>query len=134
MKSFKSYLTEEQLNEVLITFGNRPNFGQVILLAGGAGCFDGNTLVQTDVGLKPIKEIKENDSVKSYNEITKEYEYKPVEAVYQHAPQKEMIELILDTGESIICTEDHEFLVDGKYIQAKKLLGKELTNDNNIKK
>ena len=37
MKSFKSYLTEEQLNEVLITFGNRPNYEQVILLAGGAG-------------------------------------------------------------------------------------------------
>lgn len=37
--TFKNYLTEEQeqLNEVLITLGNRPNFGQVILLAGGAG-------------------------------------------------------------------------------------------------
>ena len=35
--SFKSYINEEELNEVLITFGNRPNFGQVVLLAGGAG-------------------------------------------------------------------------------------------------
>ncbi len=35
--NFKNYLNEETLNEVLITFGNRPNFGQVVLLAGGAG-------------------------------------------------------------------------------------------------
>ena len=32
--TFKDYI---QLDEVLITLGNRPNFGQVILLAGGAG-------------------------------------------------------------------------------------------------
>jgi len=49
--SFKSYLSEssetpayllteesmENLTEVLITFGNRPKFNQVVLLAGGAG-------------------------------------------------------------------------------------------------
>lgn len=34
---FRNYLQEEELNEVLITFGNRPRFGQVVLLAGGAG-------------------------------------------------------------------------------------------------
>jgi len=30
--SFKNYIKEEELNEVLITFGNRPRFGQVVIL------------------------------------------------------------------------------------------------------
>jgi hypothetical protein len=34
---FKDYIKEETINEVLITFGNRPRFGQVVILAGGAG-------------------------------------------------------------------------------------------------
>ncbi len=34
---FKSYLETQRLDEVLITFGNRPRFGQVVLLGGGAG-------------------------------------------------------------------------------------------------
>jgi len=35
--SFKSFIQEEELNEVLITFGNRPKFNQIVILAGGAG-------------------------------------------------------------------------------------------------
>jgi hypothetical protein len=39
MISFKSFLSEELLNEKLITFGGKayPRFGNVVILAGGAG-------------------------------------------------------------------------------------------------
>jgi len=39
MKSFKDYMSENQLDEALITFGGRayPRFGHVVIMAGGAG-------------------------------------------------------------------------------------------------
>jgi hypothetical protein len=40
----------EQLDEKLITFSNRAPYGQVVFMAGGAGCFDGDTLVKTESG------------------------------------------------------------------------------------
>ncbi|UQJ94980.1 hypothetical protein IANJMKHF_00074 [Klebsiella phage CPRSA] len=45
MKSFKQF-TESTLTEALITFGGRayPKFGQVVILAGGAGSGKGFTL------------------------------------------------------------------------------------------
>lgn len=41
--TFKNYLTEERMDEALITFGNRPRSGQIIILAGGAGSGKGFT-------------------------------------------------------------------------------------------
>jgi len=36
--SFKNYITEQELQEALITFGNkRPKFNQAVIIAGGAG-------------------------------------------------------------------------------------------------
>ncbi len=61
---FKDYLfgkKEEQLDEVLITFGNRPRFGQVILLAGGAGSgkgFIGGKLIGIDAKTFDVDQIK----------------------------------------------------------------------------
>jgi len=123
---FKNYLSEERLDEVLITLGKRrPKFGQIVLLAGGAGCFDGNTEVQTKNGLKKISEINKDDFVLSMNEDGIK-EYKQVQNTFIFQPEKEIIKLTLEDNTEIICTEDHEFFVEGKYIQAKDLLGKEL--------
>ena len=61
LKSLKSYINEEELNEVLITFGNRPNFGQVVLLAGGAGSGKGfmtKKLLGIDAKWFDVDEIK----------------------------------------------------------------------------
>lgn len=38
-----------------------------------------------------------------------------------------MIKLTTDTGETIVCTEDHEFYVDGSWVQAKDLTLAEAT-------
>ena len=123
--NFKDYLKEqERIDEVLITLGKkRPKFGQVVLLAGGAGCFDGGTLVKTKNGYKEISKITENDYVLSYNIETKEKEYKQVQDTFIHQPEKEIVKLTLENGEEIICTEDHKFLVGEKWVQAKDLLG-----------
>ncbi len=123
---FKEYL---KLDEVLITFGGkRPKFGQVVLLAGGAGCFDKNTQICTKTGMKKISEINESDLVLSLNsDGTKEY--KQVQNTFIHQPEKEIVKLTIEDNNEIIeiiCTEDHEFLVDNKYIMAKDLLGLEL--------
>lgn len=60
---FKSYLHESQLDEALITLGNkRPKFGQVVLLAGGAGSGKGFV---TDKLLGIQGKIMDVDQVKS---------------------------------------------------------------------
>lgn len=59
---FKSYLSENTLDEALITFGNkRPEFGQVILLAGGAGSGKGfvtDTLIGVQAKVMDVDQVK----------------------------------------------------------------------------
>lgn len=125
MISFKEFLSLYQLNEKLITFGGKayPKFGQVVILAGGAGCFNGDTLVKTETGDKRISEIKNGDKVLSFNENTKEYEYQSVIDLYRYnGESKKMVEIEFEDGEKVICTEDHEFLIDDNWIMAKDLI------------
>lgn len=90
---------------------------------GGMRCFDGNTLIKTIDGLKPIKTITENDKVKSYNHNTNTFEYKKVLATNNsNNHNKKCIEIKLKNGKSIKCTEDHEFYYKGRYVKAKHLL------------
>jgi len=133
---FKNYLNDiecyglsenlQELNEVLLTFGNRPDFGQVVILAGGAGCFDGDTEVITSAGKKKIQDIKIGEKVLSTNPETGEKTYEKVLDTFVHQPGKEMLELTLEDNSIIRCTEDHEFLIDGSWVQAKDLLGLDL--------
>jgi predicted kinase len=52
MIAFKDYLTEQTLDEALITFGNgRPKFNQIIVLAGGAGSGKG-TVIDKLIGIQ----------------------------------------------------------------------------------
>ncbi len=131
--NFKEYIKEERLDEVLITLGNkRPNFGQVVIMAGGAGCFDGRTEVCVDSGYKKISEIEVGEQVLSFNEKTKVKEYKEVQNIFKHQPQKEMLEIEL-SSEKIVCTKDHKFLVGSSWVEAKDLLGLELETMKVIK-
>ena len=128
MKSFieyKSELNENLLNEKALNIGNKsasPKFNNILILAGGAGCFAGDTLVKTKNGYISIKDIKEDDTVLTLNEKTGEYEWKSVESVNEFVPTKQTIKLTTDTGETIICSEDHEFYINGQWIQAKDLI------------
>lgn len=113
---------ETSLDEKLITFGGKayPNFGQVVILSGGAGCFVGDTKVCTENGLKSIKDISLNDKVLSFNEINDKKEFKTVLNTFNYEKQ-ELLKLTFDNGEIIMCTPNHKFLIDGQWIEAKDI-------------
>jgi len=123
---FKEMFTNP-MNEVLITLGKKayPKFGNIVILAGGAGCFDGDTVINTSEGYKNISDIKINDKVLSINEDTKVQEYQKVTNTFIYKPEKKMIEIIFEdeNGEEskVKCTSDHKFLVGDKWVEAKDL-------------
>jgi hypothetical protein len=131
-----NYITETMLNEQimneavdllyekLVVFGGGAKYGQIVFMAGGAGCFDENTLVKTADGYKKISEIETGDMVYTLNEETKEIELKPVirPISYDVTQQtEELIELTFENGETVVCTENHLFYVNGEWIPAKDL-------------
>ena len=125
VESFKTYLEkQEELEEALITFGGKayPKFGQVVIQAGGAGCFAGDTFVKTQDGYKQIQDITEEDIVVTFNEETQEIENNKVLKKYAYENHTTpLVELEFESGQKIICTENHEFYVDGKWVEAKDL-------------
>ena len=99
---------------------------------GGTACFDGNTDIVTDKGLKKITDISVGDSVLSYNENEKINEYKKVIDVFEYQNIKKTIRVKLKNGLEIICTEDHKFYVGGTWLSIKEVLSlwKQKHNDN----
>lgn len=125
MHSFDEFLHEQQLLEKLMIFGKSayPKFGNIVILAGGAGCFESSTKVKTRDGLKDISDIKIGDEVLTINEDTQEFEYKKVLDNLQHyAQQKELVRVTLEDGSSFVCSDDHEFYIDSKWVKAKDLI------------
>lgn len=131
-----NYITETMLNEQimneavdllyekLVVFGGGAKYGQIVFMSGGAGCFDENTLVKTANGYKKISEIETGDMVYTLNEETKEIELKRVSRPisYEVTEQtEELIELTFENGETVVCTENHLFYVNGEWIPAKDL-------------
>jgi len=94
----------------------------ILVLAGGGGCFTADTLVKTENGYKKIIDITNKDKVYTINEETEEIELKTVEQLVEHElPPSKMMEIEFDDGTKVRCTEDHEFYVEGKWVQAKDL-------------
>jgi RHS repeat-associated protein len=105
-------------------------------------CFVEGTMVLTDFGLKPIEEIKEGDKVLSYNEQTKQNEYKTVvQTMVREAEAGRILSLKVEgEAEALGVTGEHPFYVrihgarsnlssedDGKWIEAKDLqIGNEI--------
>lgn len=114
------------VEEAVLNIGDKsagyPKFNQILILAGGGGCFAGDTLVKTSSGYKNISDVTTDDKVYSFNEETKEFEFKPVENVhcFENHPER-MLKLTFENGETVICTESHEFYVDGEWVKAKDL-------------
>jgi intein/homing endonuclease len=116
---FLSFVNENRtLNESIHDKG----LFKAVFLTGVPGCFDGNTLVRTLHGYVPIKDVKIGDLVYTKNEITNETELKSVDDVLCYDETNEdVLEIEFDNGETVICTENHEFFIDGKWIKAKDL-------------
>ncbi|MFA5485397.1 MAG: Hint domain-containing protein [Candidatus Pacearchaeota archaeon] len=93
-----------------------------MFMAGHPGCFDENTLIKTENGYKRISDISINENIFTLNEKTNEIELKPVLDVFVYDDhQEDILEITFDNGETIICTENHQFFVDGKWVKAKDL-------------
>lgn len=93
-------------------------------------CLIGNTKVDTDIGKVRIADIVNkniNVNVKSYNVMTGDIEYKPIVSRQKYDNNETLMEIEYPCcGNSfrknrIICTTDHKFFVDGKYVEAKDL-------------
>lgn len=116
-------IVEKLINEARITFNKRePKYNQFVIVAGGGGCFDSETLVKTENGYKRICDISKPDKVYTLNEITNEEELKRVNDIYVFdSSDKKLLELKFVNGETVICTEDHEFLINDYWIKVKDI-------------
>lgn len=94
----------------------------VVVNQGGTWCFAGSTLVVTNKGSKRIDQIQIGDIVKTFNEKTKEVEWKTVNDRFKFKNQKRTIKVKLKNGKQIIATEDHEFYHEGGWYSLKHLL------------
>ena len=76
-------------------------------------CFIAGTPVLTKAGLKPIEEIREGDEVLSYNEKTKQNEYKKVVRTFERIAEAGRILSVKVRGEAapLGVTHEHPFYV-----------------------
>lgn len=92
------------------------------ILEGSSRCFEGNQKVHTLRGNVRISNIEIGDQVRTYNEETKIDEYRRVNNVMKFKNKKKSIRLTLKSGETIECTDDHEFYYKGAWVCAKQLV------------
>lgn len=103
------------------SYADRPEFfGELfyVLL-----CMAPETKIKTSKGLKMIKDIEVGDMVLSFNEETREYEFKEVYNVIENpTANKQKLEIELDNGHTIRCTVDHKFLTSNRgWVEAQDL-------------
>ncbi len=99
-------------------------------------CFIEGTPILTENGLKPIEEIREGDKVLSYNEQTKQTEYKTVvQTMVREAEAGRILSVKVEGEEALGVTGEHPFYVrvhkardntaseddEGEWIEAKDL-------------
>jgi RHS repeat-associated protein len=102
-----------------------PLFGKLEGLLRRSGClsnsFSGDTLVETEHGLRRIDEIKVDDLVMSRDLETGENELQPVSAVMTSTKLSELAVLTLESGAVIEATPEHLILADGDWVQAQHI-------------
>jgi len=91
-------------------------------------CFDYNTLVTTDIGRLKIGDIVKDQiscSVLSYNEISKETEWKRIVDWHENVIAEQLLELQIDTKngiKTIKCTRGHKFFTTNRgWVRAEDL-------------
>lgn len=131
MESFFIIVNIESIrnDDVIQALKTTKNKIDMIVLDEAHRCLAGNTLIETDEGLKSIAEIVENKldcKVKSFNLKENKIEFKSIDDYYKSDFEENVIELtILDEKNiphSIICTEDHPVYTKNRgYVLAKDL-------------
>lgn len=108
---------------------NYNSTADILINQGGTSCFHPDTLIVTQNGSKPIKDISIGDVVLSFNEDLKVNEWKKVVNTFKYQNTKNTIRVKLKNGKEIICTDDHKFYYKGGWISIKHLLS--LKHENN---
>lgn len=100
------------------------------------GCLDGDTLLETEDGLKTIKDIVENKSskmVKAFNFENDKIEFTKIKNRFINDNDFEWYEIELEDGTKIKATENHKFFLPelNCFREVSKLnIGDELKIDN----
>ena len=84
-------------------------------------CFTKGTKVLTIDGIVNIEDIKENMLVLTYNEVSKENEYKKVLKQLVHEDTQDDLYTITFDNYLLDVTASHRFYVNGEWVEAKKL-------------
>lgn len=114
---FAMPLLIEAIAQVAAKYGLKsliPMIRSSLKAAKAACCFVAGTLIHTDKGLVPIEKIKVGDKVLSYNEKTKQYEYKAVAETFTAI--KDNIVKLKIAGEKKLftTTTEHPFYIKFK--------------------
>ena len=88
------------------------------------GCLTGEHIIQTRTGLKQIQDIIKGDYVMTLNDWE--------EVLETHIYEKEVIELLLDNGQSIKCSKEHKFLINIQYTDEKSWKIADEINDGDM--
>ena len=86
-------------------------------------CLEGNTLIQTESGLKRIKDLQfksASSKVLAYDTQTKRIEYRRIKAV-SRSPAAGLYRVTTTAGRVVEATGDHPFFTGHRYIAADKL-------------
>lgn len=95
---------------------------KIIVNQGGTSCFYGKQLILTKNGGVKIMDISINDVVLSFNEKTKQKEWKRVKNIFTYKNNKKTVKVKLKDGSIIIATDDHKFYHEGGWYSLKHLL------------
>ena len=92
-------------------------------------CLTGDTIVETNNGVKELKNVEIGELVKSYNTETKETEYKEILNFAMTSPKAKIIKITDESGKFIKCTEDHQIWTENRgYVMAKDLVETDILN------
>ena len=86
----------------------------------GGGCVVAGTEIQTPEGLKRVEDFRPGDVVlTNYGENTISHVWDP-ETLEEGNP--ECYEITFDDGHTVVCSDNHKFLIDGNWVSAKELI------------
>lgn len=86
-----------------------------------AHCFVGDSKVATKFGEVSISHIKIGDIVKSYDFKNNKTEDQKVYQIFKRDIEEDIFEIMLESGESIECTKNHEFFCSRGWVKAENL-------------